>query len=339
MKTSKFAIVGVGGWGRQHVATYLDHPLVELVAICDQNPETLEKVGQQTGVERRFTDYCEMLSANDLEIDAVSVATPDFAHADAALAAVESGRHVLLEKPLATTLEDCDRLGAALAGSSVKFMVDFHNRWNPAMVSFKKSIDKGEIGAVQMGSYRLNDNISVPTDMLSWAGRSSVNWFLASHCLDTLMWLLDDRIREVYTVQRSRVLAGMGIDTPDFYQSILQFEKGAAVMLENCWILAGAHALIDMKVEIVGDQGALFFDGRPHLVESYSHDAVDWPDVYVCPEIHGKPRGLAIDSIRHFADCVCFDREPLVGFDAGREVTRVILAMERSAREGQPVTL
>ena len=80
----------------------------------------------------------------------------------------EQGRAVLVEKPLATTLKDCERIGDALRSNPVPFMVDFHNRWNPAMYNVKNAIKNGELGEPQMATLRLNDTIYVPTGMLSW---------------------------------------------------------------------------------------------------------------------------------------------------------------------------
>ncbi len=337
METKRFGVIGVGGWGSRHLSIYSEHPLVDLVAICDINRDALEAAGQKFGVENRYTDHEQMLEAE--ELDAVSIVTPDFAHPPMVVAAIEAGVAVMVEKPLATTLEECDRVGRALAKNPVKFMVDFHNRWNPSMVKFKNAIERGEVGEVQIAYYRLNDNIYVPTEMLSWAGRSTINWFLGSHCTDTLMWLFDDEITEVYTVRRTGVLKGMGIDTPDSYQSILHFARGATAVLENCWILASSHPLIDFKVEVIGEKGSLFFDGRPHCVERFGPDKVEWPDVVVCPEVHGILRGFGVDSIRHFADCVCLDREPPCGFEEGRRVTKVLLAMDESADIGKAVKL
>jgi len=334
MERKRFAVIGVGGWGSRHVSAYADHPLVEVVAICDRNRKALDAMGNKFGIQNRYEDHRQMFESE--ELDAVSIVTPDFAHAELAVAAIQNGVNVLIEKPLATSLEECDRIGQALRQHPVKFMVDFHNRWNPAMVKFKKAIDRGEVGEVQMGFYRLSDNIFVPTEMLSWAARSTVNWFLGSHCIDTLMWLLDNAVREVYTVRRSKVLKGMGINTPDSYQSLLTFRKGATVFLENSWILPRSHPLIDFKVQLIGDKGTLNYDGRPHLVEQFGPQKLEWPDLVVCPEVHGSPRGFGIDSIRYFADCVCLDREPMCGFDDGRKVTLVMLAMEESADTGKP---
>jgi predicted dehydrogenase len=337
MDAKRFAVIGAGGWGSRHLSTYADHPLAELVAICDTNPDVLRAAGEEFGVDARYTDHAEMLEGE--ELDAVSIATPDFAHTDLAVAAVRSGVDVLIEKPLATTLQDCDAIGSALEENPVRFMVDFHNRWNPGMVKFRKAIEKGEVGQVQSVYYRLSDNISVPTGMLPWAASSSVNWFLASHCLDTLMWLLGDAVAEVYTVRRRGVLEAMGVDTADSYHSIITFAGGATAVLENSWILADTHPLIDFKIQLVGTGSTLNFDGRPHLVEQFGATRAEWPDVLVCPEVHGSPRGFGVDSIRHFIDCVLQGREPLCGFAEGRRVTEAVLAMERSADRGEAVRI
>jgi len=338
MKPARFGVIGVGGWGERHVQAYNDHAFAQVAAVCDINRDTVDAVGEKYGIERRYTDFRELLAVE--EIDAVSIVTPDFAHADIAVEAIRNSKDVLIEKPLATTLEDCRRIGEALKDNPVKFMVDFHNRWNPGMLKLKDAIDRGEVGRVLMAYYRLNDTLFVPTEMLSWAGKSTVSWFLASHCLDTLRWMLDDEVQKVYTVCRSNVLKAMGIDTPDFYQSVIEFRGGASVLLETCWILSNANpSLLDFKVEMVGEKGTLYFDGRPHIVERYTEKGADFPDTLVQPEIYGKPRGFAIESIQHFADCVCGDMQPMVGFEDGLRVTEIILAMEESARSGQPVTL
>ena len=337
MGRAGFGLIGTGIWGETHARTYSDHSEVDLVAVCDLDEARGREIAERYGVPARHTNYVDLLEEEG--VDAVSIVTPDFAHTEIAVAAAEAGKHILLEKPMATTVEDCERIADAVERAGVKFMVDFHNRWNPATVKAKRAIEDGEIGDPEMIYYRLNDTIYVPTEMLSWAGRSSTLWFLGSHCIDTLLWLLDEEVTEVYTIRNTRVLKGMGIDTADSYQTTLRLSGGASVVLENCWILARSHPLIDFKVELIGDKGSLYYDGRPHLVEQFGPHEVEWPDVIVCPEVHGSPRGLGADSIRHFVDCVCMGRRPLCGFEDGRKVTGILLAMEESADRGKPVTL
>jgi predicted dehydrogenase len=137
------------------------------------------------------------------------------------------------------------------------------------------------------------------------------------------------------------VLKARGIDTPDFFVSILQFRKGGVATLENGWILPNtAPNIIDFKTEMVGSEGVLYTDGSHHRVfQKYTQQDATYPDVLVCPSVYGKPMGFGVDSIRAFADCVVFDRAPLVGAVEGERVTRTILALEESARTGSVVTV
>ena len=219
-------------------------------------------------------------------------------------------------------------------------MVDFHNRWSPGIVHMHDAIAAGEIGAVQSATCRLNDTLFVPTQMLPWAGRSSVLWFLASHCLDTLRWVLGDEVARVYSTSSSRVLKGMGIETPDFYLTTLEFRSGARALLENSWILPESSAeLVEFRLSVVGERGAFHFDGTPHQLVHVGPQRPEGVDTFISPRVHGRMLGFATESIRHFATCLAEGRRPMVGYEDGREATRIILAIEQSAREGRPVEL
>ena len=156
--------------------------------------------------------------------------------------------------------------------------------------------------------------------------------------MDTLRWLFADEVARVYTVTRSHVLKGMGIDTPDFYQSTLEFGQGASAQLETCWIMAAkTPRLFDVRAEIVGETGSFFFDGGPCALNVFTGEEAVNPDTFVCPVVDGQAVGFAIESINHFVRCVANDLTPSVSIDDGYEVTRVLLAMEESARSGLPV--
>lgn len=338
MARIRFGVIGLGTWGRAHLEVYSSHPSAELRAVCDLNPERLRQAADAYGVRATYTDYARMLALE--ELDAVSVVTPDFAHTDAVVAAVSAGRAVLVEKPLATTLEECDRIGDALRGHAVPFMVDFHNRWSPGVVRMHDAVAAGELGAVQSAFCRLSDTLFVPTKMLPWAGRSSVLWFLASHCVDTLRWVLGDEVATVYSVSASRVLKGMGIGTPDFYLTTLEFRGGARVLLENSWILPEASTtLVEFKLDVVGERGSFHFDGSPHQLVQVGPQRPEGVDTFISPRVHGRMMGFATESIRHFVESLAAGHRPMVGYEDGREATRVILAIEQSAREGRPVEL
>jgi len=338
MNRIRVGVIGLGTWGQAHLDTYRDHPGVELAAVCDTDPERLRAAGERCGVEARFADAEELLSCAGL--DAVSVVTPDGTHTELILQAIRHGTGVLVEKPLATTLEDCDRIGRALDANPVPFMVDFHNRWNPGVVHMREQLQAGRLGSVRLVYYRLSDTLFVPTQMLPWAAQSSVNWFLGSHCVDTLRWLLADEVSRLYTVSDSTVLEGMGIETPDYFVSVVEMRGGARVLLENCWILPeSSPSLVDFKLEVVGERGACHFDGSPHRLVMVTDDGPECPDTFIAPTVHGRRVGFATESIRHFADCLIGGREPSVGFKDGRQATRILLAMERSVNERRPVDL
>ena len=336
---SGFGVIGTGVWGETHLKTYSTHPGADLVCICDLNEELVAERAEQYGAGCWTTDYEELLGRDD--VDAVSVVTPDFLHREVAIAAAEAGKHVLLEKPMATTVEDCQAMIDAAEANDVTLMVDFHNRWNPAMWGIKKRLVSGEMGEPQMLSLRLNDTIYVPTEMLSWAGDSTVVWFIGSHSVDLARWFFDDEITRVYSVARSRVLSERGINTPDFFHTICEFEGGGVAHVENCWIMSDEMpSVADFKVEMIGSEGTALAEVTSHgMLKAFTPEGMSYPDMAVVTDVHGKPNGFGVQSIRHFADCVIEEKEPLLSPMDGLENTRVLVAIHESAESGRPVDI
>jgi len=337
MAKTGFGLIGTGLWGETHANVYSSYPEVEFKAVCDLREDRAKEIAKKYGAESSYTDYKKLLERDD--IAAVSIATPDFAHTDIAVDALKAGKHVLIEKPLATTVEDCEKILSAKGDQ--KLMVDFHNRWNPPFVSTKNSIVNGELGKPMMMYIRLNDTIFVPTNMLKWASKSEVVWFVGSHAVDLARWLFDDEVCKVYAVSRSEVLKSRGVDTPDFYQAILEFKNGGVATVENCWILPNSlPTIIDFKCEIVGSEGAVYMDISSHgAIQTYTVDKASNPDLLAMPVIHGKQMGFAVESIKHFVDCVVNDKELMVSGEDGLATTKIISAIIESSRKGEPVEL
>ena len=337
MKTG-FAVIGAGLWGSMHVRTYAKHPEVELVAVCDANEARLKEITTEFGV-KGYKDYNDML-ASEPDIVAVSVATPDFTHREPAVAVAKAGKHLLVEKPIATTVADGEAIIAAAKEAGVKLMVDFHNRWNPPFNLAKVALEAGELGDPQLLYGRLNNVIYVPTQMLKWASRSSTLWFTGSHLIDLMCWLVDDEAERVYSVSRSKVLTALGVDTPDFFETVIEFKGGTVAVAENCWILPNSDpGAIDFKMQIVGSKGALQIDPTHHRAISKHTDKPTFPDVLIMPTIFDQLKGFATESIKYFADCVIHDM-PVIGTgEEGLAVTQIICAAMESAKTGQPVTL
>lgn len=349
MQKVNMALVGAGTWGANHARIYKAHPFADVVAVCDTDREKAEKVAREEGIENVYDDYEKMFA--ECGCDAVAIVTPDFAHADIAVAAANAGKHVLIEKPLATSREDAFRILAACEANGVRGMVDLHNRWNPPIHSAWQSVRAGELGSVYSAYYRLNDVRWVATDMLPWAAKSSILWFLGSHSLDTLMWMFGSRPKRVYCVSKSGVLSKPGvlnrrgepipegIDTVDEYLSTIEFENGAVAQMENGWVTPNANPCVnDIKFTILGDKGMISVDASNHnMIQKYTDNEVVVPDVIVQNRIFGKPKGFAFESIRSFVDCLLTGEEFPVTLRESAYGVLAILAIMESARTRMPV--
>jgi len=340
----RVGVIGCGIWGRMHVRAYAQHASAELVGVCDLDEARAQTVAEEYGVPKWFTSAEALLEEG---LDAVSIATPDAAHAEPALAAARSGVHVLVEKPLAKTVDDCRSMIEAAEAAGVRLMVDWHNRWNPPAHEAWRAVRDGELGEVSYIYYRLNDTIYVPTEMLPWAADSSVLSFLGSHAFDTICWIVGQAPTEVECRRKSGILTGMGIDTADMYLTVLEFPSGATAVVENSWVLPQpAPALVDHRWEIIGSDGVLYFDATHNRsVAKYTRKTPDgypnasFPDVLVTPEVHARQVGFCVEPIYHFVECVRDGRAPLTSGADGLLNARITLAAERSAELGKPTPL
>lgn len=336
----RVGVIGVGTQGSLHAWIYSTLPEVELVAVCDLNRKRAERVANSYGAKEIYTDYCVMLER--AEVDAVSIVLPDFLHKDATLYAIKLGKHVLLEKPMATSLEDAKEMVNMAKKYGIKAMVNFSNRWSPPFIHTKKAIDKGELGEIEYIYSRLSDTIYVPTKMITWSSKTNVMWFLGSHIIDLIRWLLGKpKAIEVYGVKRELKLKGLGIDTPDYINALVKWEGGCTSFIECCWILPETHPVIyDLKFEIIGSEGAMYIDtSHNRCIQKLTKERYEYPEILVAYDSYGKPLGFVREGIEHFIKCVIWDLEPMATFDDGLAVTEIIEAILKSANEGTPVKL
>jgi predicted dehydrogenase len=333
-----FALIGAGGFGERHAQAYSRHPDVDFVAVCDLNAARARQVAEAYGARRWTSDYGELLA--DPEVHAVSVVTPDHLHRAVAVACAEAGKHLLVEKPLATTVEDAEGIVAAAEQHGVTLMVDFHNRVSPPMLAAREAIRRGEVGEPVYCYARLSNTTYVPTEMLTWAGQSSALWFLASHMMDLVRWILDDEPARVYAVSRDGILKRMGVEAADFTVATVEFKRGAVAMFEHAWILPRAQPVVkDLKLEVLGSRGAIYVDGSHNrTLEIYSPDKSALPDV-LAPPTGGHLTGFVLDSIAYFVDAVVRDTPVLATGQDGIAVTRLICAILQSIETRGPVEL
>jgi predicted dehydrogenase len=331
METIGVGVVGVGTFGEVHARIYNEHPRTELIAVSDIDKTRAEKVAAMYNA-KAYVRYEEMLK--DPRINAVSIVVPDMAHRDPCVAAANAGKHILLEKPLATSMEDGKVIIEAVERNKVTLMVDFMNRWSPPFSMAKRSLDSGEIGDLLYVNMRLNDSLFVPTKMLSWAGKSSVLWFLGSHAIDLILWLVGSTVEEVFCTSTYKVLSGMGIPTADFYHSILQFRNGAIANIENSWILPDSGPTVfEFTAEIVGTKGKIDIDtARNGCIIKSTGGKYLYPDSFCLVEVQGQMRGFGHTAIDHFISCVAEKKLPWIEKMTSLRVTELITKLEESVK-------
>jgi len=334
-----FGLIGCGVMGKVHARVFASSPSVRFVSACDQDEERAERFAREHGAEKHLTGWREVVE--DPAVDAVAIVTPDFAHEEIVQAALATGKNILVEKPLATTVAACERIVEAHKKQGGKLMVNFGNRWNIPFVNLSAALEQGKLGDLRMINIRLNDTRYVPEKMLSWSTRSSPAHFLGSHVVDLIRWLSGAEVARVYSVSRSVVLKQAGIDTPDFFQSILELTSGATAVVENCWIVnESSPSVYDFQCEFVGSAGSAYINTSHHgMITTYTGDGMAYPDVSGAPDLYGKPVGFAVAAVEHFIDCVVRDRQPLVTAVDGLRAAEAVWAMDESARRREPVVL
>jgi len=336
--THGFALIGAGLFGERHAQAYSRHHAVDFAAVCDLDEARAKRVAEAYGAGRHTTRLDDILS--DPAIHAVSIATPDHAHRAVAVACAEAGKHILVEKPLATTVDDAEAIVAAAARAGITLMVDFHNRVNPPMVATRDAVARGDLGTVSYVYVRLSNTVAVPQDMLKWSDRSSALWFLGSHMVDIVGWILNDRPVKAYVVSRDGVLKGMGIDAPDFHVATVEYAKGTVAVFEHAWILPRTHNTVkDLKLEFLGSKGAAYVDGSHNrAIELYTSEKGAFPDMLV-PPFGPHLTGFVLDAVVHFIDAVTLGKPVLATGEDGLANTKIIAAMIEAANSGRAVLL
>ncbi len=333
-----FALIGAGLFGERHAQAYSRHPFVDFRWVCDANAERAKLIAERYAVPRWTIDMADVL--NDPEVKAVSAALPDHLHRDVAVRVANAGKHLLCEKPLATTVEDAIEIVDAAKRNGITLMVDFHNRVNPPFVSAKDAIQRGDIGTPAYVYCRLSNTTAVPTDMLKWSSHSSALWFLGSHMIDVVSWMLQDEVVSVYAVSREGILHGLGVQAPDFHVALLEFKKGTVATFEHAWILPRTHSTVkDLKVEILGSKGQINIDGSHNrVIEVFTAEKQAFPDLFA-PPTGSHLTGFVLDSIAYFIDAVTKGTPVIATGEEGIRNVKIIHAILESARIGQRVTL
>lgn len=327
----KIGIVGCGIRGRLYQRALATVGGLAVAGMCDPAPSAREAASRQ--FDGPVLEHHEDVYA--LGLDAVIVATPDFAHREAAVQAAEAGLALMVEKPLATTVPDAEAIHDAVVASGAPCLVAFENRWNPHFLRVRQLADQGALGDVLSMTGVLSNSYYVPTEMLSWAADSSPAWFLMPHTVDLALWLSGRTPTSVVARGRRGELASRGIDTWDTVHALIGFDDGTVANLQSSWVLPDSMpGIVDFRFEVIGSRGAVAVD----LNDQGLSTATDsWSSPWVLPaDIDGQEQGMAAWMVRSFGRHLV-DGEPLgPGVDQGLLVTRIVDAIHASAASGQP---
>lgn len=331
--TMRIALVGLGIRGTLFYNALKTRSDVKLIAGCDISPARLEAFAREAGDIPLTGDIDELLA---MRPDAVLVTTPDFAHREAVEKAAAAGAHIMVEKPLATSLADAQAMERAVGQAGVSCMVAFENRWNPPFVAAKNAIDEGRLGDIVAINARLNDTIWVPTSMLSWAARSSPGWFLLSHLADMVWWLSGRSAQSVYAAGSRGKLQALGIDTWDGLQSVISCRDGLTATLTSSWILPESMATVfDCKMEIIGRGGAFYIDLTAPMATCLHQRAEGVSTLFA--DVHGRLQGAPVSMVHDFVDCLLTGRPVPVPLSDAVANVALIEALHRSAESGSVV--
>ncbi len=337
----RVAVVGAGILGSRHARVFAEQPDCELIAVADLNAARAEQVAQTHGA-RAFTDYEVML--HTVDVDVVAVATPDHLHRAPVVTALRAGKHVFMEKPLATTAQDAHDIVAAAASAKVVAMVNFSQRYVSDHVWIKRAIENGELGQPAFILSVKFDTRSVPTGMIaSWAAQTSPLYFMSSHDLDLVHWFLGANPIDVFAQEVHGTLEAQGIPVHDGLNALIQFEGGVSANFHSSWIHPNTYPRIaDGYLQIIGSEGALTYHARTRTAELYNAHGgqeVKFSGPHTADIVDGKITGAFTASLRHFVECIREGREPDTSPRRVLPTAEVQAAAIQSLGSKQPVRL
>ena len=364
-------MVGYGFMGKVHtfayknLGFYYDPPPVtpRLVAVCTSRRETAERAAAHGGYERAETDFRRVVE--DPRVDVVHVCTPNASHCEIAVAALEAGKHVYCDKPLAATLEEAEKMvAAAERAAGAKHQVTFQYRFLPATLRAKQLMDEGFVG--RLFTYRaayLHSGYIDPQRPMSWRldlARSGGGALLdlGSHVID-LMRHLAGEIAAVWATTRTFIperptaeggVARVKVDDVALLQ--VEVEGGAVGTIEASRLATGTND--ELRFEVHGDRGGLRFNlMEPNWLHAYDcrdpegpyggrrgFKAIECVQRYAAPAALPPPK-VSIGWLRAHVAClhaflcaIVEDRPASPSFRDGLAVQRVMAAAQESSRTG-----
>lgn len=320
----RVGVVGVGFMGSVHLAAYAGMPEVDVVGVADSNAEAAALAAATVG-SRPYTSYEELVASED--VDVVDVCLPTAFHRDLALRAARDGKHVILEKPIALTLEEADEILEAFKPCDGRLFVGHVVRFFPEYVRIKRMLDAGDLGTV--GVARTSRRSPLLMGWNDWyADRRASGGVLVDllvHDFDFLRWCFGE-VERVY----ARGVLGREYNRLDYALVTLRFEGGEISHLEGHWGYPGAF---NYSIEVAGSKALVTADSTEpsslHLTGG-AHDPNHPPNL-----LTGKSPYMT--ELEHFIGCIVSGEESIVSGEDARAALAISLAAIESIRTGKPV--
>ena len=309
--------------GGVHLNAYANIPEVEVVGVADANMESATAGAGLVGA-RPYSSYDDLVAAEDMEV--VDVCLPTAFHKDLAVKAARDGKHVILEKPIARTIEDAGEILEAFSGGGPRLFVGHVVRFFPEYVGIKEKIDAGELGTIGVvRTSRRSPFLRGWNDWYAdWRVSGGVLVDLVIHDFYFLRWALGD-VERVY----ARGVLGREYNRLDYALVTLRFEGGAIAHVEGHW---GYPGPFNYSIEVAGSRAILSADSTEPATLDLVGSAVEPPDLASGTSPYER-------ELAHFVRCIATGEEPTVRPEDAYEALRISLAATESIVKGQPVTL
>ncbi len=357
MEKLRIGIIGVGWPGQRHIEAYQKNPNAQIVALSDVNTEAAENVRAEYKVDgaQIYGDYRELLQS---DVDAVSICTPNFLHGPMAIDALDAGKHVLLEKPLAHTLEEGERIAQKVESSGRVFSIAFNNRWRPDSLVLKDHIERGLLGDIyyaKTGWLRGASSFFLRgwfTQKARSGGGPLID--LGVHMLDLALWFMGNprplsvsgSVYYKFTDQMREQTEQ--VDVEDLATALIKLDNGATIVLDVSWLSHIEHG-DHVYSQLFGTQGGARLD-RASGGEDLKIITTTKPDrtrMVHSPQFNSwqaqQPGYMLYESFRgevaDFVSSVLDGRQPGSTITHGLDILRVLDAIYRSAETGQEVDL
>lgn len=319
--------VGVIGlhMGSQHLIGYRDNPHTKIIGVCDLDEKKAEEKAKEFGAIIATTNYKDLLKSKD--IDVISVATPDYLHCEHSVAAMEAGKDVLCEKPMAPTLEDCIKIIKTAEKTKRKFMVGQICRFSPGFVKTKELIDKGEIGELFLVESEYAHNYSKLGGVGDWR-KDPIKIrepFLGGGChsVDLLRWIAGE-VEEAFAYSNHRCLLDWPVD--DATIAVFKFKNG---IIGKVMVSIGCLRPYSMRSVFYGTKGTIIADNTSPAIKISK--GTEFTSIPVDVASHNITA-----EIKEFVNCILENKPVVTDAREGARTVATSLAAIKSTKTGKP---